>query len=163
MAPQFLRGLCCGNLVAASVSLAAQQCIATDHQQLGSIDPGCPLAAYCVGRVGPGRRRCRSVSARSVGRREAVNRVKPLPMAILHARMRCTSPGSRAMIRCAALLGSLLGLIACDSGLSSGGPPETCTESGVQCQLPAGPLGVCERSQCGATETPPCFKCTPQH
>ena len=63
----------------------------------------------------------------------------------------------------AVVLGALLGLIACDSGLSSGGPRETCTEFGVQCQLPAGPLGVCERSQCGANETPPCFKCTPQH
>ena len=66
-------------------------------------------------------------------------------------------------MRRAVVLGALLGLIACDSGLSSDGPQETCTESGVQCQLPTGPLGVCERSQCGANETPPCFKCTPQH
>ena len=49
----------------------------------------------------------------------------------------------------AVVLGALLGLIACDSGLSSDEPQETCTESGVQCQLPTGPLGVCERSQWG--------------
>ena len=96
-------------------------------------------------------------------RGEAVNGGKLLPMVMLHARVRCTSPGSPSIIRCVALLGSLVGLIACDSAFSPGGPPETCAESGVQCQLSAGPLGVCERSHCGAGETPPCFKCTPQH
>jgi hypothetical protein len=71
-------------------------------------------------------------------------------------------PGLRKMLFCAVLLASLLGLVACDFG-SRGAPPETCTESGVQCQLPAGPLGVCERSRCGATETAPCFQCISQH
>ncbi len=54
-------------------------------------------------------------------------------------------------------------LLACDPGSLSTGPSATCTESGVQCQLPEGPLGVCERSQCMPGATPPCFQCTPQH
>jgi hypothetical protein len=62
---------------------------------------------------------------------------------------------------CAALLAS--GLVACDTGALTAGPTDRCTEAGVQCQLPAGPLGVCERAPCGPGETAPCFQCTPQH
>lgn len=58
---------------------------------------------------------------------------------------------------------ALLGVAACDPGSFSGAPPGVCTESGLQCQLPDGPLGVCERSPCSPGETPPCFECTPQH
>ena len=54
-------------------------------------------------------------------------------------------------------------LLACDPGAFSTGPPASCTESGAQCQLPEGPLGVCERSQCLPGAAPPCFQCTPQH
>jgi hypothetical protein len=71
--------------------------------------------------------------------------------------------GSRHGLRCMALLGSLLVSVACDAGLSPGAPPAKCVESGAKCQLPAGPLGVCERSRCSAGETPPCFECIPQH
>lgn len=54
-------------------------------------------------------------------------------------------------------------LMACDPSSLSTVPPAACTASGAQCQLPEGPLGVCERSQCPPGDTSPCFKCTPQH
>jgi hypothetical protein len=38
-----------------------------------------------------------------------------------------------------------------------------CKEEGVQCQLPEGPLGVCEQSHCVPGQTPPCYRCIPQH
>lgn len=53
--------------------------------------------------------------------------------------------------------------VACDSSLLSEGPSASCTEPGAQCQLPDGPLGVCERSRCPDDATPPCFQCTSQH
>jgi hypothetical protein len=64
----------------------------------------------------------------------------------------------------AALVASgVLLLAACDLGSGSAPPPPFCTEAGVQCQLPAGPLGVCERTPCAAGEHEPCFRCVPQH
>ena len=56
-----------------------------------------------------------------------------------------------------------LALAACDPISLSSGPAATCIEPGAQCQLPDGPLGVCERSPCPAGAPPPCFQCTPQH
>lgn len=56
-----------------------------------------------------------------------------------------------------------LGIAACDSSPFSAGPPATCVEAGVQCVLPSGPLGVCERSPCPASASSPCFQCVPQH
>jgi len=52
---------------------------------------------------------------------------------------------------------------ASDSGSLSAPSAARCVAVADQCQLPEGPLGVCERSACAAGETPPCFKCTPQH
>ncbi|MGE4609135.1 MAG: hypothetical protein AAEJ52_20575 [Myxococcota bacterium] len=69
----------------------------------------------------------------------------------------------RAILRVAALLGPILIVVACNSDLLSDAPSANCKESGVQCQLAAGPLGVCERTHCDLDETPPCFQCTPQH
>ena len=54
-------------------------------------------------------------------------------------------------------------VLACDLGALSEAPSESCSEAGAQCRLPAGPLGVCERSRCAAGAEPPCFQCTPQH
>jgi hypothetical protein len=51
----------------------------------------------------------------------------------------------------------------CDSSLISEGPVAVCTESGEQCQLSKGPLGVCEAVPCLAGASAPCFKCTSQH
>ena len=64
----------------------------------------------------------------------------------------------RGFRRCGARLGSPLGVAAfawivltgCDAALLSEGPTSSCTEAGEQCQLPEGPLGVCERTRCGA-------------
>lgn len=41
--------------------------------------------------------------------------------------------------------------------------PTKCTSAFAQCQLPEGPLGVCNEVQCKAGQTPPCLKCFSQH
>jgi hypothetical protein len=46
---------------------AAQQAVEPDCQQLGSIDPGCHLAAYSVGRVEAGQRCCQPLNADPLG------------------------------------------------------------------------------------------------
>jgi hypothetical protein len=51
----------------------------------------------------------------------------------------------------------------CDLSELGEAPPAPCRESGAQCQLSDGPLGVCERTACGADAAPPCFTCTSQH
>jgi len=48
---------------------AAQQSVAANQQQLGSIDVGCRLAAYSVGRVGPGQCCCWPLNADPLGRK----------------------------------------------------------------------------------------------
>ena len=55
-----------------------------------------------------------------------------------------------------------MSLVSCD-GLIEDGPSHYCEEAGRQCVLPAGPLGVCERTRCRPGEEEPCFQCTPQH
>lgn len=59
--------------------------------------------------------------------------------------------------------GWLLAVLACDGSSLSAPPSAACREAGAQCQLPEGPLGVCERGACGAGESEPCFACVPQH
>jgi hypothetical protein len=59
-------------------------------------------------------------------------------------------------------LASLL-LSACDATELGTAASTVCIEVGAQCQLPTGPLGVCERTQCAAGATPPCFECISQH
>lgn len=63
----------------------------------------------------------------------------------------------------------------CDADFVQSGPVRICAEAGVQCMLPEGPLGVCERMPCGGGggdtgedtgargAEGPCFVCTPQH
>lgn len=58
---------------------------------------------------------------------------------------------------------AVLVFTACDSSLFSDAPSAICTESGAQCLLSEGPLGVCERSPCPVGAESPCFKCTSQH
>lgn len=53
--------------------------------------------------------------------------------------------------------------LGCGPGSLSQSPSAVCTESGTQCRLPDGPLGVCERSACPVGSEGPCFACTPQH
>lgn len=67
------------------------------------------------------------------------------------------------MIR-AAIRGALLALLiaGCDS---LGSPPVSseCTAIGAKCQLPDGPIGVCQRIECAGYDPGPCYRCTPQH
>lgn len=58
-----------------------------------------------------------------------------------------------------------LGVFALGCGPSSTMPAAgaACREAGVQCALPDGPLGVCERTACPAGATAPCFVCVSQH
>jgi hypothetical protein len=83
---------------------------------------------------------------------------------------RAPDPGLRTcnprLIGAARALGliCLTSLTGCDLGQFISGPPSSsCAESGVQCQLPSGPLGVCELSPCPSGAEPPCLTCTPQH
>ena len=62
------------------------------------------------------------------------------------------------------ILASLaLSLTACDASVLESAAPTVCTEAGAQCQLPTGPLGVCERAQCPAGAVGPCYECISQH
>ena len=54
-------------------------------------------------------------------------------------------------------------LTACDASILATAPPTVCSEAGAQCQLPTGPLGVCERTQCPAGATGSCYECISQH
>jgi hypothetical protein len=68
----------------------------------------------------------------------------------------------RGLVAIAAIAPSAL--VGCDVGSLVSEPPSAiCAEAGVQCRLPAGPLGVCERSPCPSGADPPCFRCVPQH
>jgi hypothetical protein len=57
----------------------------------------------------------------------------------------------------------LVALTGCGPGGTTPAPLAECREEGVQCQLPEGPLGVCERSQCEPGHAPPCYRCIAQH
>ncbi len=63
------------------------------------------------------------------------------------------------------ILAGVLGMVTAGCGDEFLAPAtETeCREVASQCRLPGGPLGVCERRTCHASEAPPCFTCTPQH
>jgi len=67
-------------------------------------------------------------------------------------------------IRRAALVLVVAGLCAaCDASLSSPPVSSSCAQIGAQCQLPGGPLGVCQELACAPGATAPCFTCTSQH
>jgi hypothetical protein len=55
-------------------------------------------------------------------------------------------------------------LAACDAASMSAPPVgPACTAIGSQCQLPDGPLGVCQEAPCAPGAAAPCFTCTRQH
>jgi len=72
-------------------------------------------------------------------------------------------PRMTSRIRTAIAVSALVVWLACDLSSHSGAAPGRCEEAGAQCQLPEGPLGVCERTTCATAATPPCFVCVPQH
>jgi len=53
--------------------------------------------------------------------------------------------------------------LACEPMSVTSPASAVCTETGVQCQLPEGPLGVCERAPCAPGAPAPCFACISQH
>ena len=57
---------------------------------------------------------------------------------------------------------ALFSLAACNVGSLSEATAD-CVDAGMQCRLPEGPLGVCERSTFPAGAKPPCFQCVAQH
>ena len=70
---------------------------------------------------------------------------------------------ARTALALGAFFFAALALTACDISSPTSAPVAACSETGAQCQLPNGPLGVCERSPCEAGLEPPCHRCTPQH
>jgi hypothetical protein len=60
-------------------------------------------------------------------------------------------------------LAAFLLFSGCDLDSMSQQVSVSCSEIGSQCQLPDGPLGVCQQIDCEAGRQPPCFKCTSQH
>ncbi len=82
---------------------------------------------------------------------------------LTHAWVSALHAVPRLVRRFPLLFGLVFALTACDVGYEVAGPVSVCVESGVQCALLKGPLGVCERAQCGAGSVGPCFRCTPQH
>ncbi len=70
--------------------------------------------------------------------------------------------GFHRLTRVLAVAVSLL-CTACDSSSLSEPAPTISTSIGSQCQLPNGPLGVCQEVPCEPGVQRPCFKCTSQH
>ena len=58
------------------------------------------------------------------------------------------------------LLGGL-GVTACPRSKSTA--PRRCMAAYEQCELPEGPLGVCQEVACSAGQLAPCFNCVSQH
>lgn len=70
--------------------------------------------------------------------------------------------GTFVLGRIAALLLVAGALGACDD-LGSPAPSAACSQIAARCQLPGGPIGVCQESPCAPGAVAPCFQCTPQH
>lgn len=62
-----------------------------------------------------------------------------------------------------AALAAALACAGCDGTGVMPAVSSSCTRIGSQCQLPGGPLGVCQQVDCAAGATPPCFTCVSQH
>jgi hypothetical protein len=54
-------------------------------------------------------------------------------------------------------------LAACPGAEVATPKPKICQSVGQQCQMPEGPLGVCNVSTCEAGQRQPCLKCISQH
>ena len=78
---------------------------------------------------------------------------------------RALAPARRRLVLGLIALSALSALLltACDASVLTTAPSTLCAEVGAQCPLPTGPLGVCERMQCPAGATGPCYACISQH
>jgi len=70
---------------------------------------------------------------------------------------------SSVAVLLAAIAASVPFASACDAGFVADVPSAVCEVAGEQCQLEAGPLGVCERTECATREDSACFECVSQH
>ena len=62
-----------------------------------------------------------------------------------------------------ALIGLLSMGMTCPGIDANPEPNAKCVKQYTKCQLPSGPLGVCDIGKCSPGETPPCLLCMPQH
>lgn len=60
-----------------------------------------------------------------------------------------------------ALAALLLG--GCPEGAGEAVAPEDCERIGQRCQLPSGPIGVCNDTGRSDCDSPPCLGCMSQH
>lgn len=60
---------------------------------------------------------------------------------------------------------SALALSGCGESraISPARAPTVCERAGQPCQLPDGPMGVCNESLAAQCDTPPCLACFSQH
>lgn len=70
------------------------------------------------------------------------------------------SPAALLVALCLGLSGFCA---ACDEAIMAPPISASCAQIGSQCQLPGGPLGVCQQIDCSPGSAPPCFKCVSQH
>jgi len=69
----------------------------------------------------------------------------------------------RIVLRIGSVLMVLLAMGGCPERKGAA-TPTTCTEAYAQCmQLPSGPLGICNPTDCSPGQKPPCLKCVGQH
>lgn len=68
----------------------------------------------------------------------------------------------RRSVLTVAFAGGALGLSGCPERKSVSAP-KRCSEAYAQCQLPEGPIGVCQEVSCGQGQLAPCFNCVSQH
>ena len=61
----------------------------------------------------------------------------------------------------AALFFAALTLVGCPESVKT--KPRACTGAFEQCQLPEGPLGVCQETSCAEGKVAPCYRCVSQH
>jgi hypothetical protein len=58
---------------------------------------------------------------------------------------------------------ALMLCIGCEQSGVTSAISTSCSQIGTQCQLPGGPLGVCQQLDCPAGTAGLCFKCVSQH
>ena len=73
----------------------------------------------------------------------------------------CQTLLRRAVLTVAFTCGAF-GLSGCPERKSMS-TPKRCSEAYAQCQLPEGPIGVCQEVGCAQGQLAPCFNCVSQH
>lgn len=131
-------------------------CLSADNDQQSQIDP-----CYRSGGGGLQSQRWWSAQVVTAETQALIRRRKEIRRHEMVSKHILIALRLRTLVGCSVFAAPIF--VACDSNLFSEGPSAVCTESGAQCQLSAGPLGVCERSPCSPGASSPCFQCTSQH